>query len=417
MDRKGCAEASTDTIAILGIGTAVPPYRIIQRDVAERMAAALHEFPDSMRWARRIFKQCGVDTRYTCEPELLQPGDACRYMPGRSGVQAPGTAERMRMYKRESVPLAVEAARRALSDAEAEAADITHLITVSCTGQFLPGLDAVVAGQLGLSPEADRIPLQFVGCAAGLKAVGTASRLVSADRGAKVLVVCVELCTLHIQPSSEREALFGASFFGDGASACVVGTADRQRSGVFALGRDRSVLLPEGADAMVWEVGDYGFELYLSPDIPKLLGKHIPAEIHRLLEYGNRDHGDQVRGNLERGQPQQPGIKPGHALPQLWAIHPGGRGIIDQLQALFGLTEEQTRFSRSVLRDYGNMSSATILFVLAEMRQALRQSGSDAADGVAVAFGPGLTAEMLRIRYVPEPAAGQARRALDGAYA
>lgn len=368
-------EHRTPIISILGIGTAVPAYRMDQDDVSQRLSEALREHPHSARWAKRIFKQCGVDTRYTCEPNLLEPASGCRYFPRTSGEDVPTTAERMQTYKKESVPLGLEAARKALSDSGMAASDITHLITVSCTGQFLPGMDAALVQLLGLASTVNRIPLQFLGCAAGLKAVVLAKQIVSGIPSAKVLIVCVELCTLHFQPAGDRESLFGASFFGDGASACIVGCPGADHKGIFRLGREYSVLLPESAEEMVWEVGNYGFDLYLSPNIPRLIGRWIPAEVRRMLSGENR--------------------------PELWAVHPGGRGIIDSLQEVFGLTDEQVDPSRTVLRRYGNLSSATILLVLDEMRRRLQDRRSGPASGIAIAFGPGLTAEMAQITYWP----------------
>lgn len=367
------------TIAILGIGTAVPDYRLDQADTSQRLTQALSDHPDSARWAKKIFKQCGVESRYTCEPNLLESAEDCRYFSGKSERPAPSTAERMATYKRESVPLGLNAARKALSDGNVDLSEITHLITVSCTGQFLPGMDAALVQQLGLAYTVNRIPLTFLGCAAGLKAVCLSRQIVSGNPSAKVLIVCVELCTIHIQPSSRREALFGASFFGDGASACIVGSAGANHNGIFQLGTEHSALLPDCAAEMVWELGNYGFDLYLSPIIPKLIGKYVPEQVKLLI----------------RGDPN----------PLLWAIHPGGKGIIDTLEETFGLTDEQTGPSRHVLRNFGNMSSATILFVLDEMRQSLKKRGKAPTDGVAVAFGPGLTCEMIRICYIPSVAA------------
>jgi predicted naringenin-chalcone synthase len=362
-------------IAILGIGTAVPDFRLDQADTAQRLAHALSDNPDSARWAKRIFKQCGVEVRYTCEPNLLESVGDCRYFSRISNELVPKTAERMETYKRESVPLGMNAARKALLDAKVDMCEITHLITVSCTGQFLPGLDAALVQQLGLANTVNRIPLTFLGCAAGLKAVCLSRQIVSSNPSAKVLIVCVELCTLHIQPSSHREALFGASFFGDGASACIVGSSGPNHHGIFQLKNEHSILLPDSAEEMVWEVSNYGFDLYLSTNIPKLIGRFVPEQLERLIS------GDQK--------------------PDIWAIHPGGKGILDKLEEMFELTEDQTRPSRTVLRNYGNMSSATILFVLNEMRQELESRCNEPTNGVSLAFGPGLTIEMIQISYLP----------------
>lgn len=368
-------EQADPIIAILGIGTAVPDFRLDQADTSRRLTEALSESPDSARWVKRIFKQCGVEARYTCERNLLESAENCRYFAGKSERSIPSTAERMATYKREAVPLGLKAARKAIVDGNVDMSEITHLITVSCTGQFLPGMDAAIVQQLGLAVTVNRIPLTFLGCAAGLKAVCLSRQIVSYNPFAKVLIVCVELCTLHIQPSSKREALFGASFFGDGASACIIGSTGLKHNGIFQLGKEHSILLPDSAEEMVWEVGDKGFDLYLSPNIPKLIGRFVPEQLNCVI---NEDQ-----------------------MPELWAIHPGGKGIIDTLEEVLALTDEQTSPSRSVLRNYGNMSSATILFVLDELRQKLISHCSGPTNGVALAFGPGITCEIIQIAYIP----------------
>lgn len=364
-------------MAILGIGTALPSYRLEQEETSSKLTEALTSagYRQAARWAKKIFSSCGVETRFTCEPELLESGDNCRYVAYSSLNQVPSTDERMKKYREEAVPLGFEAAVRALEDSGVHTADITHLITVSCTGIFLPGLDAALTHKLELAADVKRIPLTFLGCAAGMTALRMSADIVEHYPAAKVLVVCVELCTLHIQPSGEREALFGAAFFGDGASACVVGTPDFREKGVISLGRQRAVLFPDSADEMVWNVGNYGFDLYLSPHIPKLIGKYVPPEVDRLLDGG--------------------------PVPEFWAIHPGGRGIIDTIQELYGLSEEQTEASRSVLRQCGNLSSATILFVLQHLRQALDTTARSPKQGMALAFGPGLNAELMQLTYWP----------------
>lgn len=361
-------------IAILGIGTAVPEHIIEQKETADRIAEALHDQPVLARFAKRIFQKCGVETRYTCEHNMLAPVNSCRYMPGSiAAARAPATAERMQVYREQALPLALQAAQLALADGQAAPSEVTHLVTVSCTGQFLPGLDALLVRSLGLSETVQRFPLTFLGCAAGLKALGLSRQLSFAHPTAKILIVCVELCTLHVQPSATKEDIFAASFFGDGASACLVGSADHTSRDLFLLTGAHSVLLPDSLSEMVWTVGNYGFELVLSPEIPKLIGQWVPQ--HLL--------------------PQLSGL----ARPTLWAIHPGGRAIIDRLQQVLQLTDEETRASRHILRHYGNMSSATILFVLEEMKKNLRLTKEQTADGVALAFGPGLTMESVTFTY------------------
>ncbi|MFB4324123.1 type III polyketide synthase [Priestia sp. BR_2] len=361
-------------VAILGMGTALPVHSVAQSDIAELIASTLQDRPDLARFARRVFRSCGVETRYTCESNYLDPLEKCRYLNSHDASVIPTTEERMDTYKREALPLGVEAAEKALKDAGMSPDRITHLITVSCTGQYQPGMDVLLIRKLGLSPRVNRLPLIFQGCAAGLKAIQMARDVVSGAPGSQVLVVCVELCTLHFQPVREREALFAASFFGDGASSCVIGQPEAEHRHYVELGTGYSVLLPDSTEDMTWEVGNTGFDLFLSPRIPKLLGTHLEEELRVLLG--------------------------GDKLPELWAIHPGGRGIVDSVQEVMRLTDEQTHYSREILRTAGNLSSVTIMFVLNAMRQKMKERNEASTEGVAMAFGPGLAAELMRFTYV-----------------
>jgi predicted naringenin-chalcone synthase len=356
-------------VAILGIGTAVPRFRIDQLDAAERMADALREDRDMSRFAKRIFRSCGVSSRYTCEPDLLEAAGNCRYI----SDEPPTTGERMAVYRREALPLASAAARRALTDSRIHPASVTHLMTVSCTGQYLPGLDVELAQELELAADVNRIPLTFNGCAAGLNAVNLARQLAAGAPEAVILLVCVELCTLHIQQGRSREDLLAASFFGDGASACVIGIASHRQEAVIILEDGRSELLPESRQVMTWEVGGHGFNLYLSPEIPRLIGQHVREKVAKVADA---------------------------ASIECWAIHPGGKAIIDAVQETLGLSDGMTEPSRKILRQYGNMSSATILFVLQELKRRFIDEEAAEMLGMALAFGPGLTLEMAKLTFV-----------------
>jgi predicted naringenin-chalcone synthase len=364
--------------SLLGIGTAVPETLLRQNEAAARLEQALRDTPDAARWAKRIFRQCGVETRYTCEPNLAEPPGVCRYLPGSPPSLIPTTSERMERFKQASVPLAIQAAQEAMKDSGVNPSSITHLITVSCTGMFLPGLDTAMVRGCGLQNDVQRIPLQYLGCAAGMTAIRYAKDMAEAKPYHKVLVVCVELCTLHVQPSADREDLFAAAFFGDGASACVIGRPGSCSRSQFILGSAQSALLPEStAGEMTWDVGNTGFRLYLSPRITELLRLHVPPLMERFWS----------ESEVSR--------------PEFWAIHPGGKGIVDAVQTAFGLSDQDTAESRSVLQRYGNMSSATILFVLKEIKKSLLASDSGRKRGLAMAFGPGMQAELLQMEYIP----------------
>jgi len=373
---------------ILSIGTAVPAYAVKQTDVVAWMTEAYAGQPVLGRWLRALFASSGVETRYSCIEDYMQPPQSARFSPGQSVQTMPTTADRMAIYQHESVPLGVTAATRALkalaettrqSLAEASAS-ITHLVVVTCTGFFAPGLDLAIARQLALSPTIGRTIIGFMGCSAAFNGLRTAHQIVRGQPGARVLVVCVELCSLHIQPNADREHLIAASLFADGASAAVVGTPQTHQDNLFLLDNFHTEVKPDTNDEMVWQIGNHGFTLRLSPQIPKHLAQVAPDALRSLF--------------------------PEEAV-DFWAIHPGGPAILDRMVEVFALDPAQIEASRTVLRRYGNLSSATILFVLDELRRTLAETShrDKAQSGVAMAFGPGLVIEMVRLTYLPPQAA------------
>ena len=372
-----------DAVAILSFGTAVPIYQVNQNEVAQWMSASFAQQPAMGRWLRGIFANAGVKTRYSCIDAYHAPVEESRFSPGRPPCESPTTAERMSIYERESIPLGLAAAKEALAElAQATAtslaatlASITHLVAVSCTGFFAPGLDLALTQQLGLAPTVGRTLIGFMGCAAAFNGLRTAAQIVRSQPDARVLVVCVELSSLHTQPTSDRENLVAASLFGDGASACVVGAPAPNQGNVYLLEAFHTMVKPETNDEMIWRIGDHGFVLRLSPQIPRHLTEVAPTALAHLFP---------------------------DAQPQFWAIHPGGPTIVDQLATIFALAPDQVAASRAILRHYGNLSSATIFFVLQELRRTLPQSSAQKRSqaGVAMAFGPGLVIEMARLRYV-----------------
>jgi predicted naringenin-chalcone synthase len=365
--------------AILSLGTAVPPFSATQEEIYDWMAASFTNHPSIVRWLRTLYAYSGIQKRYTSIPDFLQPVQESRFAPGQPLSAVATTAERMAIYERESVPLAIQAAEQALAEVasatdatrQAVVDSITHLVTISCTGFFAPGLDLAISRELGLPSTLGRTMIGFMGCSAMFNGLRTAHQTVCSDPAARVLIVSVELCSLHIQPGVARENLISASLFADGASACVVGMPEPGQGNFFLLDQLHTEVKPETGEEMVWQIGDYGFELKLSPRIPKHLSEVAPQILSELF-------------------PEQP--------PAFFAIHPGGPAILDELAKFLELDEAAMQPSRAVLADYGNISSATILFVLDALRQTLNHPQS----GVAMAFGPGLTIEMVRLSYQPE---------------
>lgn len=376
------------TPAVLAVGTALPRYCGAQEEIAEWLAASFGPRSAQGRILRSLCRESGIERRYSCLPHYLEPPTESRFAPGVSPERSPSTAERMAIYEQEAAPLGVQAATAALEDyaqlmgnsLDAAIPRVTHLLVVSCTGFYAPGVDFMIAKRLGLQPTVERTLIGFMGCSAVFNALRAAHAIVRGDPDALVLVVSVELCSLHTQPNPQRDHLIGSSIFADGASACLVGVpGDKaQRGDHFRLECFHTRMKPDTEEEMAWQIGNHGFNLRLSPRVPEHLAEAAPAALATLF---------------------------GTARPSFWAIHPGGRSIVDRLAEIFALEDEEVTASRRVLAEIGNASSATILFVLAEMRCRLRDRGyNQPCEGVAMAFGPGLVLEMARLTYVPAAA-------------
>ncbi len=363
------------------IQTIVPDTVLIQEEVRDVFAAQ----PDIGRLAKRIvatsFNVSGIDTRYTVLDELSLSTDveAPTFFDRASGeLLSPGTKTRNELYTREAGRMFVEAARQAVdADPDITAADVTHVITVSCTGFHAPGPDFQIVRGLGLRDGVQRYHLGFMGCYASMPALRAASQFCRADPDAVVLVVSVELCTLHLRSSDDPDLIVASSLFADGAAAGLV-TARTFDSDVAGLRLDRfhTSITSEGEKDMAWTIGDQGFEMVLSTAVPHIIGESIhdalrPLYAEPALAAAFED--DTIGDAVEH-----------------WAIHPGGRSILDRVQDKLGLTDEQLHPARETLREYGNMSSATVLFV---MKRILDEGAQDGERVSAMAFGPGLTAE------------------------
>ena len=370
-------------VHLRGLSTAVPPTILPQPAVRDVFKAQ----PGLNRLAQRIigtsFDVSGIDRRYTVLEELTfdDRGDDPIFFDRASGeLMLPGTKARNEIYAVEATKLYVEAGRRAIEATPGvEASDITHVVTVSCTGFYAPGPDYMLVRDLGLGPAVQRYHLGFMGCYASMPALRTAAQFCEADPDAVVLVVSVELCTLHLRSSNDPDTIVASSLFADGAGAGIV-TARPLESGerAFALDRFETRITPVGEGDMAWKIGDHGFEMVLSNAIPAIIDDHITGALEPLFA----PDGDLA----EALATDAAGEHVAH-----WAIHPGGRSILDKVESRLQLSEEQLVPARSTLRDYGNMSSATVLFV---MRNILDQASSVDGDRVAaMAFGPGLTVE------------------------
>ena len=334
------------------IGTAVPPHD---------MHAAFVEFgrdtlidPHRRALFDRMASLADIEHRYAIFEPGPKPRDTILDAGGfyRRGA-FPSTAARMALYEPHALDLAMRAVRALDADG------ITHLIVASCTGFTAPGLDFQIMRAADLPDSTQRTTVGFMGCFAAVNALKLADQIVRADRQSRVLVVNLELCSLHLQEDfQDVPKMLSFLLFADGASAALV-TAEA--SGI-ALGRFQAALVPRSEGLITWRIGDGGFEMHLSGQVPGRIRRWLPVHGPALL-------------------PADP--------PALWAVHAGGRSILDAVQQGLELAPDALRYSREVLRAYGNMSSATLMFVLARMLDDPDARGA----GIGMAFGPGLTVE------------------------
>jgi predicted naringenin-chalcone synthase len=351
------------------IATAVPPHDIH----APFVAFARTLLPDDKQRAvfDRMAARSGIAHRYSS----LRPGNLEAGEVDRDGFYTrggfPGTDKRMRKYEGEALRLALRAVEAI--DIAAERKRITHLVVASCTGFTAPGLDLQLGEQLGLSPDVARTLVGFMGCSAAVPALRLAQQAVQADPTARVLVVNLELSSLHLQETHDIEAVLSFLLFGDGCTAALV-TAEP--AGI-ALRDFRTAVIPDSQHLITWRIGNDGFHMYLSGEVPGRIAQSLRSERTRPDD-----------GGLLRGE--------GTQAIDLWAVHGGGRTVLDAVELGLGLDADALRQSRAVLHDFGNMSSATVMFVLARMIA----EGSAGQRGYAMAFGPGMVAETFRFSLV-----------------
>ena len=346
------------------IATAVPPHDVHAAFVT--FARTLLHDAKAIALFDRMAERAAIEHRFS----VLQPGE-----PGAAQVDAegflnrgrfPATGARMARYERHAVDLAAQA----VAGLDEDPGRFTHVVVASCTGFTAPGLDQMLAARLGMSAGIERTLVGFMGCYAGVSALRTAFHIVRSEPAARVLVVNLELCTLHLQETAELETVLSFLLFGDGASAALV-TAAPEGIGMLDF---RSSTLPDSAELITWRIGDQGFDMSLSGKVPGRIATALRAELERDA------------AGLLRGQAVE--------AFDLWAVHAGGRTVLDGVEQGLRLPPGALDWSRGVLRDFGNMSSATILFILERMIRGTAGPRS----GMAMAFGPGLCAETFRFQ-------------------
>jgi len=357
------------TLHIRGIGTTVPPRTARQDEAAELSPLFCGADERQARMLKVLYRKSGVRMRHSValrgEGGSLLERTPYFPLPAHAGDLGPTTAQRMAWYEQEAPPLARAAARGALEASQMSGDEITHLVTVSCTGFFSPGIDEYLVRELGISREVRRTHVGFMGCHGALNGLRAADAHLGQDPGARVLLCAVELCSLHFAYGWDPEMLVANSLFADGAAA-LVGTASAEPSLPWRVRDTASCLIPDSVDAMTWRIGDHGFRMTLSPRVPELIREHLAPWLRSWLgEHGLR--------TADVGS---------------WAVHPGGPRIVDAVEDALDLGRGRLDESREILATHGNMSSPTVLFLLERLRA--REAPGPC---VALAFGPGLVAE------------------------
>jgi predicted naringenin-chalcone synthase len=354
------------------IGIATPPHDVHQ--AFQTFVEQLLETPRERAIFLRMADRSAIDHRFSfCQP-LIEDGHVLEDAEGLYTAEAfPSTGERMRTFAACAPRLALAALAELPIEDERER--ITHLVVASCTGFMAPGLDQVIVAELGLNPDVERTMVGFMGCYAAVNALRLAHHFIRSEPSARVLVINLELCTLHFQKVSELQKTLSMMLFGDGCSAALV-TADERG---IALVDFRATTIADSAAEITWQIGDAGFDMHLSGEVPRRIARALATE---------------------RARNDENGLLRGHTPDEfdVWAVHAGGRTILDAVESGLELPPTALDWSRGVLRDFGNMSSATLMFILRRILDGFRPGAGGSGDGFAVAFGPGLAAESFRFQ-------------------
>jgi len=343
------------------IATATPPHDVHQPFLRFGQLM-LREDKRKLALFNRMADRSGIAHRYS----FIQPDPSgavvdtdCFYRPG----GFPDTAARMKKFEACAPGLAVETAEKLL--AGEDRSRITHVLVTSCTGLAAPGIDLELIERCGLGPNVERTMVGFMGCYAAINALKLARHIVRSEPGARVLALNLELCTLHLHETDDLEQILSFLLFADGCAAALI-SADPVGVEIKSF---RAALVPDTRELIRWNIRDQGFDMILSGGVPGAI-RHALSEAREDLLGGANDI-------------------------DLWAVHPGGRTVLDAVEQAFGLPAEALCPSRSVLNDYGNMSSGTVMFVLDKI---MRESAKSGQNGCAMSFGPGLVAETMMFR-------------------
>ncbi len=364
---------------LIDIATASPPFEVEQSKAAEELKNRMGKGGATSRLIDMAARYSGIDKRYIVVPDAEAENNNKFFTNADGKHFNPDTKSRMDLYEEWSVKLTSEAVEKLLTENKINPDDINRLITISCTGFFAPGIDYYLINRFNFPKSIKRTHIGFMGCAAALVGVNSVWEALSLqdENPSTTLLVTVEICSLHLQTKATRDNILANMIFADGAAAGIF--TNKSNDGAEPLLKiisAHSILFENSAEFMRWKIGNFGFEMMLASELPKIILETAAPNVINILNKEGVDKND---------------IK--H-----WALHPGGRAILDSLQKGLQLSDEQLIPSREVLRNYGNMSSASILFVLKEIINNRKLNKREYC--CAIAFGPGLTMEVVLFKAV-----------------
>ena len=351
---------------IISIGTAVPACKHEQSAILDFMQGVYALTDDDRRKLKFLYRQSGIDSRYSVIPDYSLPAtEWAFYSPTENLEPFPKLEKRMQWYQQYAAQLSLDAINKCIENNTDQI--ITHLITVSCTGMSAPGLDLELLELLKLPATTFRTSVNFMGCYAAIHALKIADAFCKADKKANVLIVCTELCTLHFQKEHSVDNMTSSMLFADGAAAVLVTGKDEQEG--LTIDNFYSMVSLKGKKDMAWELSSKGFLMTLSSYVAEMIEGDFDVLVQEALAAARLSKEDITN----------------------WCIHPGGKKILEAVHKSLGFTNGQLQPCYEILRDYGNMSSPTVLFVLEKIMNNLNKKEKNTIFGAA--FGPGLTME------------------------
>ena len=372
-------DALLNSAIIQSIGTAVPPFKISQELHHYILESANGISRGERLLLRNVYKNSGITSRHSVLEEFGNsdaPDNKIFHPAGKSAQVS--ISRRMEIFESFATELCSEAVTDCLKNFSLNSAEITHLITFSCTGMSAPGVDISLIEKLSLSRSIERTCINFMGCYAGINALRMAKYIVTSQKDAVVLLCGIEICTIHYQKSMSQDQLIANAIFGDGAAAAIITSTDYKANRLnpgLILDKFYSEYEPSGINEMAWRIGDFGFDLKLSTYVPTLIQNNIAGLISKLFEKAGLN-----QKNID-----------------WYALHPGGVKILEACEKALNISKQDNSYSYDVLNEFGNMSSVTIFFVLKKYFEKLTTDDSG-KNILSCAFGPGLTMESMILK-------------------